>query len=199
LIASFLTDFANSVLANIIGGALVAFAVYFVIERRFRIREEQAKRTQTAHGILHALRDELEHNKRVADALLEHLPKQALPYSGFELTGWTLLSQVPAFTAISASTVNALLDAYLRIRSANEQHALLFDLTYGATGAISFAIAGAATDQAGRTTFLRLEERRDDLRERLLRRVDELKAYLGVALDEVNRDLERNQSAAIGS
>lgn len=168
---------------------MVASVAFFLIERRFRIREEQTKRTETAKGILRALRDELEHNSRIAESLRENLPKEALPYSGFQLNGWTLLSQVPAFTAISASTVNRLLDAYLRTRSANEQHALLFDLTYGATGALSFVIAGAAPGQEGRMTFQRLEERRDDLRKRLLHRVEELQPFLADALQEVEAEL----------
>jgi hypothetical protein len=190
LIAGFLSNAAANLIGDLVAGGLVAVGVYLVIERRLRLQQERANRAEIGRGILSALADELRYNIRVADTLLEHLPKGALLYSGFEMNGWTLVSQVPAIATLDPSTVKALLDAYLRLRSANEQHRLLFDFTYGGTGAISFLVAGTTTAPEGRAAFQRIEDQRVDLRERLLRRVEDLVPHLRVALDQVEHELE---------
>jgi hypothetical protein len=189
-LASFFIDFLSSTLAEVVGGGLVAVLLYFLIERRLRLNEERSRRAQVAAAVLSALRRELAHNGRVAEALREHLPRGDLPYERFETSGWALVSQVGGLTALDSATVRVLLDAYPRIRSANDQHELLVDLTYGATGAVTFVIARSS--ERGRETFQRLDERRADLRGRLLRRVEELEPVLRDAIARVDAELERH-------
>ena len=186
-------QFGLEVLAEVIGGLLsgliVAILVYVAIERRFRLGQERAQRVELARDVLLAVRDELARNQQVVTALRTHLPEGTLPYTAFEVTGWELVSQSPVFTVLDPATTKALLEVYVRLRAANDQHALLLDLTYGPTSTLSFLIAQAAPQDQARQALRRIEERRTDLRNRLVRRVAELDSPLATAAKQVNDKL----------
>ena len=99
------------------------------------------------------------------------------------------MSQVPVLTVLDPGTTKSLVDAYVRLRAANDQHRLLFDFMYGPTGTLSYLIAGTSATPEGRLSFRRLEDRRNDLRDRLLRRVEELEPYVETALSQVEEGL----------
>ena len=183
-------DFWQAVLSGLLVNVIVVSAGYFVVERRLKLREDRANRVAISRDILKTVHDELAHNREVAASLIEHLPQGALPYLGFQVNGWTLIAQVPAFTALGPATIKSLLDAYLRFQDANEQHSLLLDFTYGSTGTLAFLIATSSPSPDGKTNLQRLEERRDDLRKRLLVRVTELKPHVDVALSTVQEELD---------
>jgi hypothetical protein len=188
-------DIGEGFVSEFLAGALVAFLAYIVIERRLRLRRDRQRRTEVSRIALKTLRDELAHNRELAKTMRENLPAGALPYLGFELGGWALVAQAPVFTTLEPSTVESLLDAYRRLRAANEQHALLFDLTYGATSALSFLLAGASESPETRRTFERIGDRRADLQRRLLSRVEDLSPIVDWAISEVDAELAEVRAA----
>jgi hypothetical protein len=179
----------NSLAGELVGGAVVAYGTYRLIDARFHLRQERDQRAKISRGILRAIENELRRNIDAAQRLLKHLPERGLPYFGFETSGGALLSEVPALSTLNPATVQALLETYAQIRAADEQHQLLFDLTYGATGAISTLMAGSATTDAARDRIREIAARRDELRERLLERVRRLEPQLRDALASVEGDL----------
>jgi hypothetical protein len=191
VVFAFWSDVLSGTVADLIGGALVALLAYALIERRLRLREDRARRAELTRAILAAVEDELHRNAGVADALIEHLPNGSLPYSRFGTESWPLVAQIPALTALDGRTVKALLATYILTREANEQHSLLLDLTYGATGAVAFLVASTSTE-SGASSFRRFDERRDDLRARLLRRVEDLRPHLQETARLVADQLERS-------
>ncbi len=164
-------------LVEVVSGAVFAALIYGVLEMRLHLRSDRKRRETTAAEILRAVSNELQYNASVAERLLEHLPEGSLPYARFETNGWELIRQVAGLSALSEKTVTALLETYARTRSANEQHGLLLDLTYGATGAVVSMIAASSPDN-GQASFTRYEKHRQDLRDRLLRRAEDLKEKL---------------------
>ena len=180
-------EFLGTTLGNVIAGVVVALAAYLLIERRLQLRRDRQRRAEVTEDILAAVRDELAYNKRVAEAMLANLPEGAITSAALEDTSWTLVSQVPVFTVLEPKTLEALLDTYLRVRTVNKQHALLFDFTYGPTAALSFLVASQSAD--GHESFQRLVRARDDLRARLLRRVEDLVPRLDEATRRVGEEL----------
>jgi hypothetical protein len=192
LVVSFIWGAGGNIVAELIGvvaSAVVGIVIYLGIEHRLSIQRDRLSQRAIGQAILSALSDELSDNLRVAEGLQEYLPRNVLPYSAFEVNGWNLVSQVPAITTLEANAVKALVEAYGGLRSANEQHRLLFDFTYGGTAAISFVMAGTATTPEGRAAFQRIEDQRRDLRDRLIRRVENLIPTLRSTLSLVHEEL----------
>jgi hypothetical protein len=183
-----LTGFWGTVFDAVIAPLVVGGLVYVAIERKLVMRAEKARRLAVRAGVLAAVLDELRLNRAVAQRLLEHLPNAAIPFAGFETSGWTLVSQIAGLTALDVVTVKELIDVYVRVRAAHDQHLLLVDLTYGATGATVFVIASSGARE-GREAFERFDARREDLRGRLLRRVEELEPRLAEAIRTVEGQL----------
>jgi hypothetical protein len=184
-----LADFGQQFAAELLAGTVVATAAYLVIERRLKLKQERRHARELSYDALEALRDELTHNRELATALRGSLPAGALPYLAFEVSGWEVVSQAPFLTSLEPATVKSLVGAYRRLRGANQQHAQLFDLTYGPTSTLSFVIAGASETPDMRKRFERLGERRDDLRQRLVKRVEDLLPHLDSALAHVDSEL----------
>lgn len=184
-------DLVGPFAAEAAAGIVVAAAAYFLIERRLQLRRDRAQRVEINRGFLAVVRGELERNLEAAEKMRQTLPRGDLPYEAFDLGAWSLLSQAPVLAVVSRDAVQSIVDTYVRLRAANDQHALLFDFNYGSTAALAVVIAGGSSAKGARSGYAQLEKQRDDLRERLSRRIEDLEPRLRTALTAVDRELGR--------
>lgn len=186
--------FGYQLVATVLANLAVAGMVFFFIERRFQLGAQRAQRAELAIDMLGAVKSELELNRQVAETMRVNLPKGVLPYTAFEVTGWDLLSQSQVFTALEAATTKPLVEVYGALRAANDQHAMLLDLMYGPTSALAFLTAQAAPRDHAENAMRRIDERRGDLRDRLLRRIEYLEPILSTTIDQIDTELAMHHS-----
>ena len=96
-----------------------AFVVYFIIETRFKLRDDRAQRRSANRQILSFVHDELRNLERT-DRIIERLEKHGVTYPALGVTGWSLIVQEQVFSSIPGSVLAALLRAYDLQRAANE-------------------------------------------------------------------------------
>jgi hypothetical protein len=188
---SFLRDLVSALIAELAAGLMLAALAYFYLESLLDVRRERKQRFALSRDFLAVVGDELKRNREARDVLEENLRRGALPYQAFEVGGWSLLSQAPVLTAVGRDTVKDLTHVYVKLRAANEQHALLFDFTYGSTGALSVLLAAGSMTPAARSGYAQIEARREDLKERLLKRIEDLREPLERAGDAVTTEVRR--------
>ena len=102
-------------------------------------------------------------------------PDGQVVYPLFDTGILRLVFEPVIFSTLSAATAKALVMIQARLETANELHALAFDLTHGRTSLL--------TDDA------RLAEQAGRIREGLLGRLEKLEPYLYAAIDAIRADL----------
>jgi hypothetical protein len=191
-------DFLVGIAASAIGGAVVLALGFYVLERRLHLRDQQAQREAIRDATLKHVLSELKSNATTIGKWFKSLdPKDGrdgygVPYPGFDVTGWSLVAQTSAATAVSETTFSALAQIYNRLISANGQLALLSDLNYGSTAVLVGAAAAPVldTNDRARDAYAKFKHLRDEtVRGALLERLRELQPKLHEAIDAVEREL----------
>jgi hypothetical protein len=147
------STFLPDILAAIIAGAVVLFVAYIVVEPKLglldakrRRDESEVQRQMIRTAILKAVHREMEDSAARLQERVAALSKDEYPYPGFDLTGWPLVIQIAAFTALEEETITALTHSYNRMRTANQQLAFASDLNYGATAILVTHMTASAPD-----------------------------------------------------
>jgi hypothetical protein len=193
---SFLDAFWPALASGLIGGLVVLGMGYYLIEKRLRLRERAESERQTRRAVLQIVNSEMLHNASHLNLFIDELPQMQIPSPGFELGGWVLVSQAPALLTLRADTADKLVHAYNRMRSANEQRDQLLDLVNGPS-ALRMAIAAAEAQLPDDTypdtvakVISEYEAHKTNIRDGLLRRLDDLKLFLDNAIDAIEAELE---------
>jgi hypothetical protein len=203
LIADF-GAFVSTVAASVIAGLIVLAVAYYVVEEEFALREraERAKETekqrrQTREAVLYNVHAELESNAALLSSSLTLLPSTPdyLLYPGFDISAWPMVSSTGVFTSLNPETATALVHAYNRMGTTNEQNAALLELTQGPTAILAAIGAAQSLDKAPvAKAYARLQELRSRRREELLDRLKDLEGYLYEAIDAVEVELELDRA-----
>jgi hypothetical protein len=184
----FAGDFAEAVWSNFLGslaaGTIIAAAAYFIIDRRLRRTEQRHARQELVAAVLREVRRELEHDRRQARILLEHVPHDELPVPLFDVNGWTLLMQADVLTALDAETLEILVKTYNRLRTSNDQWSVASDLHAGPSAVIAYGL-GTLVQAA----MERFTTHRRAIFKSLAGRVEELVPVLDDALAAVDSQL----------
>jgi hypothetical protein len=195
--SGFVSGLIGNAMGGLIAGALLLWLAYHLVERRLRLEdmqqrraEEFARREETRTSILRVIHGELEAAAGYVQVWLHELPTEAVPYPGFEINGWALVSQVTAFTTLRADTIQALSHAYNRMRTANDQLSFLADLNHGATALIVNHVAAAGIEEdLVKEAFTKFLDQRDRVRRGLIERCEDLKTWIDTAIDRVEDEL----------
>ncbi len=177
-------------------GVLVLALGYIAIERLLGLRERARNQARTRNAVLQIVHGELLHNGSEVTTWEEELPTMGIPFPGFELGGWQLVSQMEALLTLSPKTADCLVHAYNRMRSCNEQLATLRDLDSGASAlAVALRVAGSVRDDGTNPPpidafIAEYKQHKIDLRDGLLRRVADLESYLNDAIDAVENEIQ---------
>jgi hypothetical protein len=117
--------FWPGVLATILGGAVVAAAGYWLLDRRLHLRDraDHAREIETAQkavrdAVLKVARGELEFVVARVNTYRDALANDSVPFPSFDTNGWSLISQAHAFNDRGGFKREA--SAYNRVRSFNE-------------------------------------------------------------------------------
>jgi hypothetical protein len=197
--SQFASGLVAGLLSSAIAGALVLYLGYRFVEQRLRLqdasarrRERDFEREQNRASVLGAIHSELEGAAAYLQLMLEALPRGHIPYPGFDITGWPLVSQVVVFTTLRPETIAALTHAYNRMSSANEQLSFLSDLNHGPTAIIATAsAAGRREDSEVNAAYQQFLEYRQAVLDGLIERLRDLKPHLDRAIDRVEEDTKR--------
>jgi hypothetical protein len=187
---------AAGVISGIAAGVAVAIAGYLLIDRRLRLRERAATERRIRQSVLKLVHGELLSNASMVTTCRDVLPRLEVPFPGFEVTAWSLVSQAQALLTVPPETADALVHAYNRTRSTNEQLYQLRELIAGNTALTVQLEMSAAVDADGslpepmRNTYLEVNAYKNNLRDAVLERLDDLQERLNDAIDAVEHDLE---------
>jgi hypothetical protein len=190
------TSFFDTFWPSLAAGVLVLALGYIAIDRLLGLRERVRDEARTRHAVLQIVHGELLHNGSEVTTWREELPTMGIPFPGFELGGWQLVSQMDALLTLSPKTADCLVHAYNRMRSCNEQLTTLRDLVSGASAlAVALRVADSVRDDGTNPppidAFLaEYRQLKIDLRDGLLRRVDDLEPYLNDAIDAVEHEIQ---------
>lgn len=88
-------------------------------------------------SVFEVIRDEIHYDVGQAELIVERVPRGQIPYPAFSTDGWTLMSQAPVFSALEPGAIYLLVRLYSRLRTANELHAQMSDLSFGGTGVLA--------------------------------------------------------------
>ena len=115
-------------------------------ERIDREREREEQSRQTREAILRSVHHELESNAAQLNhaATVLRKKKDHVPVPLFDVSVWPIVSSMGVFATLKPETATALMHAYNRMGSANDQHAILVDLSLGPTS-ILVAMGAAPT------------------------------------------------------
>jgi len=194
-IASFWSDLASGVLTGLIVSALTLLQRGCSSDRRYdlkRLRHDRQTRDDMRTAVLSAVHRELESNAAHVQTFLRELPKGAVPWPGFDTTGWPLISQAIVFTTLTTGAISELTHAYNRMNSANEQLEFLADLNHGRTAVLVNALLADPLDRKvplANEAHEKFLTHGDSTREMLLGRISDLKGYLDRAIDAVEAEL----------
>jgi hypothetical protein len=186
---------------------LVALAIaYKFVDSRLDLRQrrdaeakERAARAEMRTSVLTAVHGELESAAATVQMWLTALPKGEIPFPGFDVTGWPLVSQASVFTALRPGTISALTHVYNRMASANTQLAFLTDLNHGPTGIMVNTVLAEGLDKEtplAQKAYANFVDHRDVTREGLIGRVMDLKTYVDNAIDAVEVELGKSGSGS---
>lgn len=200
------SSFVPDVLAGIVAGAVVLGGGYWLIDRKVHFRDALERRAEREAGdarnrgaALEALHAELESNASALAFALKTLRGGTIGYPLFDTTTLAVAFEPVIFTTLKTTTVKALLQVFNRMKTANDQHALVFDLQQGQTVILNTMIhaVGADTPRAADAAANFLEHRTLMLKA-LLQRCENLAPYVYEAIDAVEAELgtERRERAA---
>jgi hypothetical protein len=182
-----------------IAGLIVLAVAYWFVETKLSLRERaerahenEEQRHRTREAVLRTVHEELESNAAQLTNAFTVLPKkdELLLFPLFDVSLWPIVSSTGVFANLSPETATALVHAYNRMTTANEQNAALLDLTQGRT-AMLFAM-GAASAQDKQTAgelYAAFKTQRVRRRDELLDRLQDLKEHLDTAIDAVELEL----------
>jgi hypothetical protein len=192
-------EFLIGLAQTVLGGIAVAGAVYLLIERRLRLKDASdhrraldAQHDENRTTVLDAVCAELEGAAGMLHTFVTTLKAGTIPYPGFDVTGWVLVSQAVIFTTLKRGTVEQLTHAYNRMKTTNEQLAELSDLIHGSTAVLVHAtVAGRRDDTEVAEVYAQYVEHGENLRAGIIDRLNELKPHLDNAIDAVKAELKR--------
>jgi hypothetical protein len=192
-----LCSFFSSVAANVVGGLVVLVAAYFLVENRLNLRdarqrqvEQQEEREDIRRSVLTAVLSELNSAAGYVQTWLKELPGgKGIPSPGFDVNGWSLVSQVIAMTTIAPTTIENLSHCYNRMRTANDQLAYLSDITFGPTAILAAHLRVPLDDEMAAKALSAHEEWQERIRNMLIERCENLKDHLDKAIDSVESEL----------
>lgn len=215
LAESFWPLFWPTLAATVVGGAIVLIGGYALIDRRFhfadradraqadaearreRAEAETTRRAAVRGAVLNVVIEELHWAAaRIPDYIdvLDTMP-ETVPTPGFDTNGWPLISQSEALLSLTPETVTASVLAYNRLRSSNEQLAILADITHGPTSTL-FHIAVASSSDANadfpplvEEVLRQTNEHRRRLAAALSGRLQDAKPYVDAAIDAIEKEL----------
>jgi hypothetical protein len=189
------TPFFDAFWPALAAGVLVLVIGYIAISWLLGLRERARNQKRTRDAVLQIVHGELLHNASEATTWKEELPTMGVPFPGFELGGWGLVSQMDALLSLSPSAADRLVHAYNRMRSCNDQLATLRDLNSGASALnVELHVAAAVRPDGKPTPAMQIvihefEQLKRDTRDALLRRVADLEPYLTDAIDAVEHEI----------
>lgn len=190
------TSFFDGFWPALAAGVLVLALGYIAIDRLLGLRDRARIHARTRNAALRIVHGELLHNGSEITTWEEELPTMGIPFPGFELGGWELVSQMEALLTLDPKTADHLVHAYNRMRSCNELLADLRDLQTGPSAlAVALRVAGSARDEGTNSApidaFLaEYKQHKIDLRDGLLRRVADLQPHLNNAIDAVEHEIQ---------
>jgi hypothetical protein len=161
-------------------------------ERSERQRESEEQRRQTREAVLKNVHAELESNASVLNTALGILGggQPLLLFPLFDITLWPTVSSTGVFVSLNPETALALVDAYNRMGTANEQNATLLDMSQGPTAILIAMSAAPSLDEPHvKGVWARFQDLLDRRREELLDRLKDLKRHLDEAIDAVELEL----------
>jgi hypothetical protein len=198
-VCSFWTDTASGFVGGLAASLIALYVAYRFVDSRLHLRQrreseaqQEAARREMRQAVLSAVHRELEANAATVQVLLTELPKGGIPYPGFDLTGWPLVSQASVFTALQTETISALTHVYNRMTSANDQLSFVADLNHGPTGILVNTVLAEGLDKdlpLAHKAYELFVNHREGTREMLIERVAELKRYADDAIDAVEAEL----------
>jgi hypothetical protein len=198
LIADF-GGFLCNVAASVVAGVIVLAIAYWFVEERLSLRErlvraqedeEQQRRTREA--VLRTVHEELESNAAQLTNAFDVLPKDEalLLFPLFDVSIWPIVSSTGVFASLSPETATALVHAYNRMETANQQNADLLDLSQGRSGILVAMEAASAPDkEPAAKLYARFNAQRSRRRNELLDRLRDVKRHLDTAIDAVEDEL----------
>jgi hypothetical protein len=190
------TPFFDAFWPALAAGVVVLAVGYLAINWLLGLRERAKNERRTREAVLQIVLNELLHNAGEYTTWREELPTMGIPFPGFQLEGWNLVSQMDALLTLSEGAADLLVQAYNRMQSCNDQLAVLRDLNSGSSAlrvaltVASSAAADGSNSPAMDAFIAEYQEHKVELRDALLRRLDDLKPYLDQAIDSVRREIE---------
>lgn len=203
MLATFADAFLPGLAADAIAGALVLGFGYVAIDRRLRLEDklqeaerERQRKLELRQSALRIVYGELESHASLFDVWETALgTADAVPFPGFDVNGWFLVSQADVLASLAPETASVLMHAYNRLRSANDQLAQIADMSHGPS-AIRVA-AGVSEAAAPDGTLPPMVARMRDafaghleaLRAAMLDRLADLRTFVYEAIDAIEREL----------
>jgi hypothetical protein len=187
-------------LGNVIAGLVVLGIGSLLVERTLHLRdradrakEAEEQRRQNREAVLSVVHAELESNAAQLTTALEELPNsdQRILYPLFDVTLWPVVSSAEIFTTLKRTTAEALMRAYNRMKTANDQNALLIDYSQGPTSILVTTTVASSinTDELVAETYGKFLDYRNTIRAALIDRLHELKPRLDESIDAVEAEL----------
>jgi hypothetical protein len=210
LLGTFWHDFAVNVAGGIVAGGVVLGLGYYVIDRRFHVQDrldarrqrelDEADRREQADAYvaqrraaaLEALSDEIRTNAAGLQANHEALTKRRVMYSLFSRSALDLAFQSSIYVTLPPAVARAMGAITDRMRTATEQHELVFDLTQGRTAFLA-APSVRPNDPTSAEIYRAFQQQREVLRGALRQRREELAPHLYDAVDAIERELGRHE------
>lgn len=190
------TPFFDAFWPALAAGLIVLGVGYIVINWLLGLRDRARSEERIREAVLRIVHGELLHNASEVTTWREELPTMGVPFPGFELEGWRLVSQTDAFLSLDSGTAERLVHVYNRLRSCNRMLDELRDLNSGAS-ALAVELHAAASARSDGTVPAAMQIAIDEftthkrqVRDGLLRRVDDLDAHINNAIDVVEREIK---------
>jgi hypothetical protein len=190
------TPFFDAFWPALAAGVGVLAIGYLAINWLLGLRDRAKSAQHTREAVLQIVLTELLHNAGEFTTWQEELPTLSIPFPGFQLEGWNLVSQMDALLTVGKETADMLVHAYNRMRSCNDQLAELRDLNSGRSALrVALTVASSAAPDGSNSPAIdavveEFTQNKLDLRDALLRRLEDLKPYLDDAIDAVGREID---------
>lgn len=105
------TPFFDAFWPALAAGVAVLVIGYLAINWLLGLRDRARNEKRTRKAVLQIVHNELLHNASEYTTWREELPTMGVPFPGFQLEGWNLVSQTDALLTVGHETADALVHA----------------------------------------------------------------------------------------
>lgn len=120
-------EFLSNLFSNLIAGSIIALIVGVYITRKLDNKEKLVEKSKKVRILKEILLDEIRHNKRQLELMVENLPIPNIVYPALETTAWDNSDKGIFFNELTIDEVKHIVSIYNRIKTINKLYYSMLD------------------------------------------------------------------------